>query len=65
MSLYADSDRRCELIAHLRNRFLLSETNISDEDLLTLTEGTFIFAQIELKMSLSDLWKELKKRIKL
>lgn len=53
MSLYANGSRRQELITCLRHRTLLSEADISDEDLLKRTKNTFMFAEVELKMSIS------------
>ena len=58
MSLYINSDRKPELIAMLKDRLRLSD--ISDEEVLLITKGTFLFATTELNMASSEFWKELK-----
>lgn len=60
MSLYDNGPRRAELIGCIRHELNLSEADVTDEDLLERTRGTFVRARIELGMSLSQLWKELK-----
>ena len=60
MSLYNNNYRRDELISHLRRELNLSKVDVTDDNLLKDTSGTFIFARIEFAMSLHGLWKELK-----
>ncbi len=65
MSIYDTGPRRDELIARLRNEMNLTKEHCTDEDLLKGTKDTFVFARIELGMSWSQFWKDLKSSITL
>ena len=64
MSLYKNGPFRDELIARIRHKINLSESIISDKELIEKTEESVIFARIELNMSFQKFKKELKKELK-
>lgn len=47
--------REYRMIIKLRRRLMMGEEEISDKELLNLTQGTFLRASCELQLALEDL----------
>lgn len=58
--MYEKGPRREELIARLRHELELSIIDVSDDELLTRTKDSYLYARIELDMAISEFCKELK-----
>lgn len=64
----ADANNLCdrvELLARLRRRFGLRESDVSDDELLRVTEGTLGRAGIELNIAFEELVRAVAKEAKL